>query len=199
MSSADGEIRNRLRKHYGYLVSELSPDLYLDFLSANKVITPEEEEDLRQTQKKRFSRAQLLVDLLLTKPKPHIELFVQHLRTATNKQPHIYTALYPEEKVGEHLATSQTDVESDIKELIQQGSSQWYDIGLQLGFTEHQIHESVHLIPHHSDKLRILVELRREQVGHETVVRELLNACAQVREGVKVEPHQTPGGVLLYL
>ena len=60
------------------------------------------------------------------------------------------------------------------------GCDQYFNIGLELKMTYPQIKDIVCDVPNGQQKLRLVIETRRQEVGNEAVTYELLNACETI-------------------
>ena len=101
--SADKPLRSRLKDHYHDLVSELMPQYYIDFLFAKRVFSLPDKQELERMQlnETQIAQSKHFVDILMKKPESAVETFLQYLKTASDKQPHIYfDILFPEEKLS---------------------------------------------------------------------------------------------------
>ena len=97
-SSIKEPLKERLRTHYDDLKLQLRTHYYTDFLFANRVFSADDKEAVDQMERTPIHQAKRLMDILLTKSESSVEIFFQHLKTAQDKQPHLYYVLFPEEK-----------------------------------------------------------------------------------------------------
>ena len=72
------------------------------------------------------------------------------------------------------------DVDSLIKAVVSHGSDQWFGLGLSLGLEYALIVSVAGDKPTCTDKLRALIEEKRQQVGNEKLREELLKACQEI-------------------
>ena len=84
-----------------------------------------------------------------------------------------------------------SEVDSLVAAVVAHGIDQWYGLGLALGL-EHALIKSVaDTKPSHADKLRALVEEKRQQVGSEKLREELLKACQNIPRPIRGVVEQT--------
>ena len=76
-------------------------------------------------------------------------------------------------------------VDSLIKAVLAHGSNRWYGLGLALGLEPALIESVTHTKPDHADKLRALIEKKRQEVGSEKLGEELLKACGNVPHPIR--------------
>ena len=90
-------LRERLRNHYTYLVQELIVSNYLNDLYEQHVFSDQDKEGL-SAEGDRRRQADLFIDILKRKPEEKIQRFFDIVRAQTDKQPHIYDEIFPEER-----------------------------------------------------------------------------------------------------
>ena len=124
MSAADRPLRERVRKHYDYLISELMVSCYVNILFQEKVLSSDEKERLVSAPGGRQERARDFVDTLMHKSESSIQIFFDIVREHEDKQPHIYYVVFPEHKPNETQA--QRSVAGEATETLEtQGDAQW--------------------------------------------------------------------------
>ena len=75
--------------------------------------------------------------------------------------------------------------------VVSHGINQWYGLGLALGLEHALIQSIADNKPSHADKLRALIEKKRQQVGSEKLTEELLNACQNIPHPIRGVVEQT--------
>ena len=127
MSAADRPLRERVRKHYDYLISELMVSCYVNILFQEKVLSSDEKERLVSAPGGRQERARDFVDTLMHKSESSIQIFFDIVREHEDKQPHIYYVVFPEHKPNETQA--QRSVAGEATETLEtQGDAQWEEL-----------------------------------------------------------------------
>jgi hypothetical protein len=94
VSMSETSLRNLIRENYVYLLGALDASLYIDLLYQERVLSEDEKGRLSNI-RGRKEQAQAFVDNLSLKPEGSILKFFEIVRTATDKQPHIYEKLFP--------------------------------------------------------------------------------------------------------
>jgi hypothetical protein len=64
--------------------------------------------------------------------------------------------------------------------VLAHGCSQWYELGLELGFTRREILEYCHDIPKYSGKLLVLLDIKRKEESSEVLEDLILTACKRI-------------------
>ena len=67
-----------------------------------------------------------------------------------------------------------------FRAVLSHGCSQWYELGLELGFTRAKIVEYCHNVPECSGKLLVLLERKANEVSPEILEDLILNACKRI-------------------
>lgn len=87
------------------------------------------------------------------------------------------------------------DAESVITAVEKHGSHVWYQIGLELTFSDAEVWAIVNPIPENTGRLRALIERRRARVGIEAVARELLDVCMSISTPIAGAVHDELKGL----
>ena len=87
-----GSLRNLLQDNYAYLVEELMVPIYLDLFYSKGILTSDEKEELACMTKRR-EQTRTFVDSLMRKGEEKIGRFLEIVKKAEDKQPHIYSKL----------------------------------------------------------------------------------------------------------
>ena len=95
MATPEISLRDRIRKNYHYLVSELLVTSYVNALFQEGALSIEEKEQLSGICSRK-EQAECFVDIMMRKPDKSIQKFFDIVRTQTDKQPHIYAKLFPD-------------------------------------------------------------------------------------------------------
>ena len=67
-----------------------------------------------------------------------------------------------------------------VRAVLAHGCSQWYALGLELGFSDAEISEHCHNKPEDSNKLLVLLEKKSNEVSLEILEDLILNACSRI-------------------
>jgi hypothetical protein len=67
-----------------------------------------------------------------------------------------------------------------LQAVLKAAPHQWYSIGLELGFSNSEIEAMTHTLPSAQDKLRKVVLLKADQVGHKRTALLLLESCKTI-------------------
>ena len=78
---------------------------------------------------------------------------------------------------GEQLPATKPAI---VRAVLAHGCSQWYELGLELGFTRAKISEYCHNIPELSGKLLVLLERKATEVNPEILEDVILTACRRL-------------------
>ena len=70
--------------------------------------------------------------------------------------------------------------EKVIRSVAKQCSSEWYQLGIELGFSDNEIEAMTFNIPPPAGKLRAIVEKKAMAVGKGKIVEALLDVCEQI-------------------
>ena len=128
MSASARPLRERVRKHYDYLINELMVSSYVNVLFQEKVLSSEEKERL-SARGGRQERAQDFVDTLMHKSESSIHKFFDIVREHEDKQPHIYYDVFPQHKANEMQAKRSVAAASlAALETETQGDAQWEEL-----------------------------------------------------------------------
>ena len=128
MSASARPLRERVRKHYDYLINELMVSSYVNVLFQEKVLSSEEKERL-SARGGRQERAQDFVDTLMHKSESSIHKFFHIVRVHEDKQPHIYYDVFPQHKANEMQAQRSVAAASlAALETETQGDAQWEEL-----------------------------------------------------------------------
>ena len=67
-----------------------------------------------------------------------------------------------------------------IQSVVKQCSSEWYQLGIELGFSDNEIEAMTFNIPTPAGKLRVIVEKKAMAHGKGKIVEALLDLCEQI-------------------
>jgi hypothetical protein len=67
-----------------------------------------------------------------------------------------------------------------VRAVLAHGCSQWYELGMELGFTRSKILEYCHNIPEHSGKLLVLLDIKAQEESSEVLEDLILIACKRI-------------------
>ena len=78
--------------------------------------------------------------------------------------------------------TGEITVEADLvrRSVQSHGSDQWYDIGLEMGFTDSYLRTITDSIPTYPGKVRAIFEAKAKEIGRENAAISLLQVCKTI-------------------
>ena len=71
-----------------------------------------------------------------------------------------------------------------FKAVLKYGSTQWYSIGLKMGFTDPQIKACTHDMPSLSSKLEAIIEMKVRECGAQATGECVLSACERIPQPI---------------
>ncbi|XP_062504101.1 uncharacterized protein LOC134180934 [Corticium candelabrum] len=202
MSTTARPLRERVRKHYDYLINELMVSSYVNVLFQEKVLSSEEKERL-SARGGRQERAQDFVDTLMHKSESSIHKFFHIVREHEDKQPHIYYDVFPQHKANEmqaqrsvaaaSLAALETETQgcgsskAQLFDLCDIVGEKWRDLADRLNMSRYDV-EMIELEVH-TKKERAFMMLCKWQsmVGDNATVEKVKAELKEIEEQKKEE------------